>query len=447
MWLMNSYIDIKVLYDKDEKRSVSELAKLYTDRDLLKDAVTSVMSQLLRGNKLQGKKVLLKPNFVDNCHHENDDICKITNLNLLLATIKVILEYNPASIVVGDAPIQDCIWSELLPQSFLDDIKGMSEVSKIPILVVDFRKVVCNPTKNGSILRERSQRMDSDYLEFDLERASWLEPVTNARSKFRVSNYDPSQMKKSHSKGVHKYCIAKEIFDADIIITMPKPKTHRMACLTNSLKILVGINGDKDCLPHHRIGATSHGGDCYKDYSLLRTVSEYLIDLSNKYRKPRKIFMVFRELSIILWRMSKPNQSTTANAGWYGNDTVWRMVMDINHIATYGKKDGTIADTPQRTIYSLCDAIIGGQGNGPLNPDPLALGFLAFTNDPYAMDEAMGRIFNLDISKVPLLREAQKLNCGKNIDIRQNGIKMTSNDLLSLKVNPILPSGWSNYNK
>lgn len=130
-------------------------------------------------------------------------------------------------------------------------------------------------------------------------------------------------MANSHSVGMHKFCVAKEVFEADIVITMPKSKTHRMSCITNSLKILVGINGDKDYLPHHRIGSKSQGGDCYKDSSILRVMAEHLLDFSNRHRG-RFYFLPTKKIVSALWWLSNPNKEISINAGWYGNDTVWQ---------------------------------------------------------------------------------------------------------------------------
>ena len=245
---------------------------------------------------------------------------------------------------------------------------------------------------------------------------------------------------------MHKFCVAKEVFEADIVITMPKSKTHRMSCITNSLKILVGINGDKDYLPHHRIGSKSQGGDCYKDSSILRVMAEHLLDFSNRHRG-RFYFLPTKKIVSALWWLSNPNKEISINAGWYGNDTVWRMVMDLNTIAIYGKLDGTIANTPQRTLYTLCDAIVGGQGSGPLDPDPLALGMLTFSNDSYLMDEVMGEIFSLNIPKVPLLKEAAALNSKKELEFILNGKNVEYNSIKKLRTKVELAPGWVNYNK
>ena len=113
---------------------------------------------------------------------------------------------------------------------------------------------------------------------FDVGTQSYLEPITTSENRFRVTNYNPDRLVNSHRKGVHKYCIAKDVFDVDIVISLPKIKTHQKAGLTNAMKILVGVNGDKDFLPHHRLGAKGYGGDCYPEYNLLRSCSEWCLD-------------------------------------------------------------------------------------------------------------------------------------------------------------------------
>ena len=440
---MKSFVDVKSFFSSEEERSLSALGNIYSDRENLYTSVKSLLLSHLKLADFEGKAILLKPNLVKQNDNPLDEICLFTHPNLILATLKVILECSPKSIVVGDAPIQDCHWEKMLRQEFYDEVDALSRQFKVPISIRDFRKVIFDSATNEF---GKSKRTDNDYLIFDVGDKSWLEPITGKKIKFRVTNYDPARMKLSHSKGMHRYCVAKEIFESDVVITMPKTKTHRMACLTNSLKILVGMNGDKDYLPHHRIGSKSQGGDCYKSFSLYRSCSEWLLDFSNKHRGDF-VFKVARRLSSILWNLSKPDNEVSVNAGWYGNDTVWRMVMDLNYIAHYGKSDGTLSNEPQRVMYTLCDGIVGGQGSGPLQPDPLALGLLSFSNDPYLMDEVMGYIFGLEVQKVPLLREAKRLNANKEKEYLLNGMIVSLDELKALKTEVVLAPGWVNYNK
>ena len=440
---MKSYVDIKTLYSSQNDRTIDNLKTLYDDIDLLYESIRNVMISHFASDDIRCKRVLLKPNFVREIKNKGEEICLTTHTNFILAALRVILECKPQSVIIGDAPIQNCRWDLLLSQEFQDSVGKLSKSFDVPVKIVDFRKVIYYPQSNKF---DKSSRTDDDYLIFNVGERSFLEPVTDRDNKFRVTNYNPDRMAMSHSKGKHQYCIAKEIFESDIVISIPKPKTHRMACLTNSLKVLVGINGDKDYLPHHRIGSEIQGGDCYKDFNIFRTWGEKLLDSANR-RRGSVMYKPLYYTSRLIWRMGCPNNEVTANAGWYGNDTVWRMVMDINTIAQYGKIDGTLAEKPQRVIYTLCDGIIGGQGSGPLNPDPLALGIIAFSNDSYLMDEVMGLIFGLNLQKVPLLRQAAVLNNKKDKMLLLNGISVDLDEIRLLKTDVNLAPGWINYDK
>jgi len=438
---MTSFVDIKTFFSSDEDRNVGTLGKLYDNKELLYTTVKELFFARMEQSFFQNKKVLLKPNLVKQNERKYDEICLFTHPNLIIATLKVILECNPRSIIVGDAPIQDCHWEEMLHKDFYDEVDKLSKKYKVPISIRDFRKVIFDPSTNTF---GKSRRTEEDYLIFDVADRSWLEPITDEKIKFRVTNYDPDRMKLSHAKGMHKYCVAKEIFESDIVITMPKMKTHRMACLTNSLKILVGMNGDKDYLPHHRIGSSDQGGDCYKDYNPLRSLAEKLMDLSNRH-KGAFYYLPLRFFCKVLWKVSLPNKGESFGATWYGNDTVWRMVMDLNIIAQYGKLDGTLAQTPQRVLYTLCDGIVGGQNNGPLIPEPLASGVLMFSNDSYLSDETAGLLFQLKINRIPLLRQASILNKDKDCEITINGNLVNRKDVSNISIAAQVPDGWIGY--
>ncbi|MDZ7775698.1 MAG: hypothetical protein U5L09_08940 [Bacteroidales bacterium] len=70
-------------------------------------------------------------------------------------------------------------------------------------------------------------------------------------------------------------------------------------------------------------------------------------------RRGKKTYKVFAKVSDLFWKVTFPTNYHQKAAGWYGNDTTWRMVTDLNKIALYGKPDGTVSDKPQRNLYSL----------------------------------------------------------------------------------------------
>ena len=68
------------------------------------------------------------------------------------------------------------------------------------------------------------------------------------------------------------------VLEADVIVNLPKLKTHKKAGVTCALKNLIGINGNKEYLPHHRIGGHNLGGDCYPGGSDLKRALGFVHD-------------------------------------------------------------------------------------------------------------------------------------------------------------------------
>lgn len=439
---MNDFVKIETFFLSNNDRNVPTLAKLYKDNILLREKILNVGNGFLDNESvIKGKKILLKPNWVLHNNNETDDICLRTNDLFLLALLEIVLKRHPEQIIIADAPIQGCNWDLILSKEFLAKISELSTEYNTPVYIKDLRRVTFNPELNNPI---KERKPLSDYIIFDLKEDSHLEIISSKKNIFRVTDYNPDRLADSHSLGRHKYCISKELFDADIVISLPKIKTHQKSGITGALKNIVGFNGDKDYLPHHRIGGTGFGGDCYPGKNILRRTSEWLMDNANKHQG-KAIFILLRFTALVIWKLSIPKKVHHLGAGWFGNDTVWRMVMDLNKIVIYGKNDGTISDKPQRTLYSLCDGIIGGQGDGPLTPLPLPLGVISFSNNSSMNDICMATLMNFDIQKISLLKAAFDNVHFRNIDITLNGSNINLSDLSRLSIQTIPPKGWVDY--
>jgi uncharacterized protein (DUF362 family) len=418
----------------------SGVANYYNSTGLV-ETLSSLINYRFGMDQMQGKKILLKPNWVKHSTTPEDEFCLRTHDNFIIAALHAILKMNPSEVLIGDAPIQGCKWDKMITKSFIEEVIGLSLEYKIPVQLKDFRRRIYDVYKNSP---ESVIRPLSDYVTFDLGRESLLETITEpGKTKFRVTNYDPDRMSSAHAPGLHIYCITKEFFEADFVISLPKIKTHQKTVITGALKNLVGINGDKDFLPHHRIGGTRLGGDCYPGGSYLRYWSELAQDKANR-RQGKTSFWFWQKLSSFLWIISFPGSEHHIAAGWHGNDTTWRMVLDINKIAEYGNADGTLSDNPQRQIFSLCDGIIAGQGDGPLNPQPLSLGIISFTNYSVLNDTAMALLMNLPINKIPLLVQ-DSCDRERYCEITFNGEKIHLGDLKRYSKKAVPPKGWIGY--
>jgi uncharacterized protein (DUF362 family) len=436
------FVNVKTLFATNLDRNLDYLQKIYLDRELIYNSIVELCGKELKAEKIAEKKVLLKPNWVRHTKVKSDEFCLCTNEAVILSLLTFVLEKKPSIVVIGDAPVQGCNWDKLISPSFYEEVKLLSKKHNTPIEVKDFRRVSFNPLNNK--LDEEKNPL-SNYTIFDVGKESYLEPISNPlKNLFRVTQYNPDRFIHTHTLGMHKYCIINELFSSDVVISIPKVKTHQKAGITAALKNIVGLNGDKDFLPHHRIGGTSMGGDSYPGGNLLRYLSEIFLDNANR-KKGRKIYWFWLRLASLFWKLSLPGKKFHLSAAWFGNDTTWRMVMDLNKIVVFGKKDGTLAKTPQRFMYSLCDGIVGGQGDGPLKPDPLNLGVLSFSNDSAYSDLCLATLMGLNIEKIPLLIAAKNFIPGRKRRLFLNGNETTFNDLKNIATVTTPPPGWINY--
>ncbi len=440
--IQEGFVNIQTLFDENTERTVEALQKLYDDHTLLLAVIEKLSGNVLTEEKLKGKKILLKPNWVKQNYKPFDEICLRTHNSFSLAVLEFVLSKKPSAVVIGDAPIQGCFWEKAITTDLTDKINALSQRFDIPVKIKDFRRVVFD---GGGNKIEVERNPMSEYVIFDVGKKSYLEPVTSKdKNLFRVSQYNADRFIATHKPGMHKYCITKEILDADVVISLPKIKTHQKTGITCALKNLVGINGDKDFLPHHRIGGTGMGGDSYPGKNWLRYAAELALDNANR-NKGKKLYLFWTRLSSLLWKLSRPTLQHQHSAAWFGNDTTWRMVMDLNMVANYGKADGTLADMPNRFLYSFCDGIIGGQGDGPLLPDPLNLGVLCFSNDSANTDICMAKMMGLKIDHIPLLMAAKSFMPNRKTTVSLNGEIININELDKFATPAIPPPGWLDY--
>ncbi|WP_129124542.1 DUF362 domain-containing protein [Geomonas oryzae] len=356
----------------------------------------------LAGIVKPGSSVLLKPNWVlhRNFSGQGND-CLVTHPNFVLAVLKEVFSCSPKKVVIGDAPVQGCVFDDIVTESWRKEVE---KIATCPYEIVDFRRTVL---KEGGLAAGQvtDARPEDRFLLFDLKEDSLLEPVSKKDVAFRITCYDPDILAKRHHKGRHQYLLCKEPFESDVIINLPKVKTHKKAGLTAALKNLVGINGNKEYLPHHRVGSRLEGGDCYRQLSPLKRVAEYCLDEANRNIGTQACSRWMKGFEKIIKLRSRFGD-TEIEGGWYGNDTVWRMALDLNRIALYGRLDGTMSDEKQRHIYSIADGIIGGQGEGPLAPEPLELGICTLAASSAYADLVHSYLMGLDFRKIPLVREA-----------------------------------------
>jgi len=353
-----------------------------------------------------GQRVLIKPNWVTHQNLSGESLdCLVTHSSVIEAIVMYALKARPATIVIGDAPVQGCDFEALMNNCGLKAALQRLDLGDTTVSVADFRRSTLPGGKIETQSVETGRTMDQ-YVLFDLAEHSDLEPISDGAGKFRVTKYDPDALRRTHSRGKHQYLIAREVIEADVVINVPKLKTHKKACITGALKNMVGINGHKEYLPHHRKGGSTRGGDCYPGGSRLKGLAEHAMDVANRTTrtKLKQMLPKFSSLAVMLGTLG--GEDMNLEGSWYGNDTVWRMCLDLQRVLHYGQLDGSLDEQPQRTVLTITDAIISGEGNGPLAPLPVPLGLLTMGLNTAAVEWVHALLMGLNPQLIPVVREA-----------------------------------------
>ena len=406
-----------------------------------------------------GQKVLIKPNLVRHLHLGGGDYNAVVTHGSL---VRCVLDYvalalkGKGEITVGDAPVQSADWSKILQRTGLKKVcDDVSKTWRIPVRLVDFRLWAVELDEHHCIVEGNVLKGDErGYVAVDLGKRSLLARLDHSSEKFRVTSYDCRQMREHHNSQKHEYLIPKSVLDADVVINLPKLKTHRKVGLTACLKNIVGINGHKDWLPHHRCGSIAEGGDEYRERSFFKRVQTHLgekID-QDSYNSRNSFQRLMIRITDKLARSMAPDPFFEGS--WYGNDTLWRTVLDLNRLLIYADRDGVMTETPQRKCLNIVDAVVAGEGEGPMEPDPRPLGVLAGGINPVAVDVVLATMIGFNYKKIPIIVKAFDITDWPLVDFGSEEIRICSKDNRwdSLKIsNPSKEvcfrssSGWYGY--
>jgi len=191
-------------------------------------------------------------------------------------------------------------------------------------------------------------------------------------------------------------------------VNLPKLKTHKKTGVTLALKNLVGINGDKNWLPHHSVGSVAEGGDEFPDARWIDRLRSRATEVARPW--------LARGRGLGLFRLARRIEDVTRgdafirSGNWYGNRTTWRMCLDLNRCLYYSDRAGLHLDAarPVRTVLTVLDGIVAGEGEGPLAPTDVPLGVVLAATDPVALDLAAVRLMGFDERLIPKVCEPMR---------------------------------------
>lgn len=356
-----------------------------------------------------GDKVFIKPNWVahqyrKSCKRQDSVWSTITHPEIIRVTAEYVARAlkGKGRIRIGDNPSIDADFDRLRALLQLDEL---TESLGVPVEILDLRPLRCLDLKDyGKKRRMAPQTGDPDgSTTINLGRDSLLCSVNPLL--FRGVFNERWETITHHWGRRQEYNFSNSICQADVYISLPKLKTHHKVGTTLNLKGMVGTCGNKNYLVHWRQGFPGIGGDEYP--------------------------------SFLRWLKSKSEKVLNRGA-WNGNDTIWRMVVDL-----YNAFNSVRA----RKTFSIIDGITGGEKDGPFCPRSNESKTLLAGEDLLLTDIVASRLMGFKIEQIPYLRYLIE---SKHINTCEIKIASDSVDLLDfwnakrrhLAYEP--PSNWVN---
>lgn len=367
-----------------------------------------------------GMTIVVKPNFVLSRHAEGKDLYSIITHPSLL---RVVVDYcwialqGRGEIVIADAPQYNCNFAELLQQTHLEETCRFFGNYEGP-------KVHCRDLRNywssGRHFPSMKQSLRGDpsgRVRVELGKLSALYGKPNVE-KLYGAVYDRDETIRNHRGETHAYEISGTILNADVVISVPKLKVHKKVGVTLNAKGLVGIATNKNMVVHYTLGGPREGGDQYPDGlfnpiegALIRTerwMYDQLLGKNSKWLEflHRSVYWLHNHTTRRLGLKVGEEKRLLDAGNWYGNDSAWRMTIDLLRILYFADREGKIQDSVQRKLFSFIDGIVGGEGNGPLTPDPKPSGVLIAGENPLAVDLIATRMMGFDPNKLKIYSQA-----------------------------------------
>ena len=417
---------------KSDEKIYDEIRNLFIEMGLDKNNIGSKNWNPFGDFVKEGNNVVIKPNLVKHVNkNENGDTDSlITNFSIIRPVIDytILALRNSGKIIVGDAPVQECVFEDVI---MLNNLKtAIDEYNKkgYKINLIDFRKNENEKTPSTLV----DLKKDSEFVEVD-----------DKCEKYAITNYNLKYMHEHHNLEKHEYLIATDILEADVIINLPKPKSHRKAGMTACLKNFIGVNTKKEYIPHHRNGNVKSGGDEYPESSIIKKLESTV----KNYAYTKNFFLKVVRLSLkAVLKITKKNKYMEGS--WYGNDTIWRSILDINKIVLYANKKGKMTSKKQRVVFNLADMIISGEKEGPLLPTNKEVGMIVASLNSLNMDSVICNIMGFSNDKIKYISNGYKLKkyvLSESRDFKIFASKKQVKDLTNYNHHFIPSNGWKDY--
>ena len=363
-----------------------------------------------------GDRVIVKPNFVSSRNlHEKIEGKKLQASSTHGSLLRPVLDYalraaGPrGNVRVVDTPVEGCeiekvvgplgvraLLSHLRSRGHDVDFIDLRYFHMAPRFALDDARLLGRSWNLGMLVRSRLPGDPQGYRKVDVGEQSRFDAHPTPFDRLCFHRSHRATPREHHGRGRHEYGIPGTVIDADVIINLPKLKTHKKTGVTLALKSFIGLSHEKYWLPHFTAGDPTVGGD---EYDRPQDTSDRAENLLSRLPLPFGHSLVARAPRV-------PSPPKVIDGSWEGNRTLWRTILDLNRAILFGGRDGRLHDTPQRRYLAIVDGIVAGEGEGPLGATPVDAGLLVAGRDPALVDWVVCRAMGFDPSRIPMVREA-----------------------------------------
>jgi len=381
-----------------------------------------------------GDRIALKPNWVKEHDERYPGPDHWEHVVTHAAVIEAVARWaasrlqGKGSVTICDAPQTDSSFARIREYCGLDDLiaRCRADFPGVEFQLLDLRPeewrtvdgVTVSKTKlAGDPLGDTHVRLDSAsaFVGFQGE------------GRLYGASYDMAETNAKHNGKHHEYLLCRTPMDADVFINLPKLKTHKKVGVTCALKNLVGINANKNWLPHHTEGTPEHGGDQFPAATTRARLEHSWMGAAKRWLKNRpamsRLFVPVKKAGRLVFG---DTQNVVRSGNWHGNDTCWRMVLDLNKCFFFFDGAGQPRKKPLRYL-TIVDGIVAGEGNGPMSPDPKPCGVILAGTHPVAVDCVAATLMGFDWQKLRLLTNSFQMKELNFVPFQPDNIEVVSN--------------------
>lgn len=408
----------------------------YTQAGAVRDAVRHAISLLdLPADFIRpGERVVLKPNWVKEHDERKPGPGQWEHVVTHPGVIQSVAEWvgerlgSSGTIIICDAPQTDSSFQKLREycgfDTMLVDLRRLFPGLKIEVL--DLRPEEWHAV-DGVVVSKKEQQGDPlGSTHVRLNKASEFVDFSG-QGKLYGASYNMTETNERHSGDHHDYLLCRTPMDADVFINIPKLKTHKKVGITCALKNLVGINANKNWLPHHTEGTPDEGGDQFPKATAKARMEGRWMGTAKRLLKNSpalsRFFVPLKKMGRVYFG---DTQKVVRSGNWHGNDTCWRMVLDLNKCLFSFGGDGVRRRKPIKYL-AVVDGIVGGEGNGPMAPDPVKSGVIIAGTHPAAVDVTAATLMGFDWRKLRLLKSAFTMRELSFVEFAPEEIEVVSN--------------------